>query len=351
MPGTCLNALMRIALIAPPWTPIPPPLYGGIELVVDQTARGLVAAGHDVTLFATGDSTCPVPLKWSLAQAEGMRIGMAVPELRHVIHAYEELADHDVVHDHTMMGPFYSEHYPGLPVVTTIHGPFNEELKDLYRHLGPRVPIICISHAQRRAAPEVPVARVIHHGLDASAFEFGDGAGDEEGEYFVFLGRMSPDKGAHRAIEVARKAGVRVLMAAKMREPWERTYFDESVAPLLGPDAVYLGEVPHERKLELLAGARALLFPIRWNEPFGMVMLESMACGTPVIAFPEGAAPEVVEDGHTGFLCEDESEMVDALGRVGELQREDCRASVEGYFSTRRMVAEHVELYEELVGR
>ncbi|HXQ59476.1 MAG TPA: glycosyltransferase family 4 protein, partial [Acidimicrobiales bacterium] len=252
------------------------------------------------------------------------------------------------VHDHTVMGPFYSERFPGLPVVTTIHGPFNDELTDLYSALGPRVPIIAISHAQQRAAPEVPIARVIHHGLDASVFPFGSGAGDADGDYLVFLGRMAADKGAHRAIEIARAAGCRLLMAAKMREPWERAYFDRQVAPLLGPDAVYLGEVPYERKVELLANARALLFPIRWNEPFGMVMLEAMACGTPVLAFREGAAPEVVDDGTTGFLCDDEADMIAALGRLGELRREDCRASVEGYFSTERMVAEHVELYEEI---
>lgn len=327
---------------------MPPPLYGGIELVVDQLARGLADAGHDVTLFTTGDSSCPVHKRWVLPHAEGQRIGMAVPELRHVMHAYEAVHDHDVVHDHTVVGPFYAERYPDLPVCTTIHGPFNEELTDLYRAMAPRVPIIAISHAQRAGAPEVPIARVIHHGLDATAFPFGDGAGDDEGEYLLFLGRMAPDKGAHRAIAVARKAGMRILLAAKMREAWEHAYFDEQVAPLLGTDAVYLGEVPHERKLELLAGARALLFPIRWNEPFGMVMLESMACGTPVIAFPEGAAPEVVEDGVTGFLVEDEGAMVEAIGRIDELRRADCRAAVEGYFSTGRMVAEHLELYEEL---
>ncbi|HTZ07742.1 MAG TPA: glycosyltransferase family 4 protein [Acidimicrobiales bacterium] len=339
---------MRIALIAPPWTPIPPPLYGGIELVVDQLARGIVEAGHEVTLFTTGDSTCPVPRAWALPHAEGMRIGMAVPELRHVVHAYEVVANHDVVHDHTVMGPFYAERFPGLPVLTTIHGPFNEELTDLYRILAPRVPIVAISHAQHRAAPDIPIARVIHHGVDASAFPFGDGGGDDDGEYVLFLGRMAPDKGAHRAVEVARKAGIRILMAAKMREAWERAYYDEQVAPLLGPEAVYLGEVPHERKLELLAKAKALLFPIRWNEPFGLVMLESMACGTPVLAFPEGAAPEVVEDGKTGFLCEDEAAMVGALGRVDQLARSDCRAAVEGYFSTQRMVADHIELFSEL---
>jgi glycosyltransferase involved in cell wall biosynthesis len=318
---------------------------------VDQLARGLVAAGHDLTLFTTGDSTCPVPRSWVLPHAEGMRIGMAVPELRHVLHAYHAITDHDVVHDHTMMGPFYAERYPDRPVVTTIHGPFNDELTDIYRVLATRVPIIAISHAQRRGAPEIPIARVIHHGLEAADFPVGDGTGDAEGEFLLFLGRMAPDKGAHRAIEVARKAGARVLMAAKMREQWEHDYFDEQVAPLLGPDAVYLGEVSHERKLELLANARALLFPIRWNEPFGMVMLESMACGTPVLAFPEGAVPEVVEHGRTGFLCEDETAMVEAIGRLDQLSRADCRAAVEGYFSTERMVADHVELFTELLSR
>jgi len=304
-----------------------------------------------VTLYATGDSTCPVPTRWVLERAEGMRIGMAVPEIRHVVHAYDAVADCDVVHDHTVMGPFYAERFPDLPVVTTIHGPFNEELTDLYRVLAPRVPIIAISEAQHRGAPDIPIARVIHHGLDAADFPFGDGGGDESGDFLLFLGRMAPDKGAHRAIQVARSAGMRLLMAAKMREAWERSYFDEQVAPLLGADAVYLGEVPHERKIELLCQAKALLFPIRWNEPFGMVMLESMACGSPVLAFPEGAAPEVVEDGKTGFLCADEAAMVEAVGRIDELSRVDCRSAVEGYFSTERMVADHIELYRSLVRR
>jgi glycosyltransferase involved in cell wall biosynthesis len=246
------------------------------------------------------------------------------------------------------MGPFHSEHYPDLPVVTTIHGPFNEELTDLYRSIAHRVPIVAISHAQRRTAPDVAVARVIHHGVEVDQFPVGDGSGDEDGPYVTFLGRMNPEKGAHRAIAVARAAGIRILMAAKMREPEEIRYFAEQVEPQLGPDAIYLGEVSNERKLELLAGASALLFPIRWNEPFGMVMIEALACGTPVLAFPEGAAPEVVDDGKTGFLCADESEMIEALDRLGELKRSDCRLAVEGYFSTNRMVAEHVDLFETL---
>jgi glycosyltransferase involved in cell wall biosynthesis len=284
-----------------------------------------------------------------LPAAEGTRIGMIVPEIRHVIHAYEAVRHCDVVHDHTMAGPFYSERFPGLPVTTTIHGPFNEELTDIYRANADRVPIIAISHAQRRAAPNIPIARVIHHGIDASLFPVGDGAGDEDGPFVLFLGRMADDKGAHRAIEVARKAGIRIMLAAKMREQWEMHYFSEQVEPLLGSDARYLGEVSHERKLDLLARASALLFPIRWNEPFGMVMIEAMACGTPVLAFPEGAAPEVVDDGRTGFLCDDEAAMVEAIGRLDQLDRNDCRLAVEGYFSTQRMVSQHIELFESLV--
>jgi glycosyltransferase involved in cell wall biosynthesis len=345
---------MRIGLVAPPWTPVPPPLYGGIELVVDELARGFQTEGHEVTLFTTGDSTCPVPRRWVLAKAQGTRIGMAVPELRHVLGAYAVLDHCDLVHDHTLAGPLLAAARatgsdPGPPVVTTVHGPLNEDLVDLYQALGDRVPIVCISEAQHRAAPHIPVARVIHHGIDASLFPVGDGKGDDGGPYCLFLGRMAPDKGAHRAITVARKAGLRLLMAAKMREPWEVRYFTEMVEPLLGPDAVYLGEVPHEQKLDLLGGATALLFPIRWNEPFGLVMLEAMACGTPVLAFSEGAAPEVVEQARTGFLCADEEEMIDALARIDEIDRSDCRAAVEGYFSTRRMVADHLSLFDSLV--
>jgi glycosyltransferase involved in cell wall biosynthesis len=336
---------MRIAVIAPPWAPVPPELYGGIELVVDRLARGLYAAGHDVMLFTTGDSTCPVPKQWALPVSEGSRIGVAVPELRHVVHAYEAVQDFDIVHDHTVVGPLYSERFPRLPVVTTVHGPLNHELADLYGSFANRVPVIAISEAQHHPVPDLPIARVIHHGIDADDFPFGDGGAG----HALFLGRMSPDKGAHRAIEAARKAEVPLMMAGKMREPFEVQYFHSEVEPLLSDDIRYLGEVPHEEKVRLLTGARAMLFPIRWNEPFGLVMLEAMACGTPVLAFPEGAAPEVVDHGRTGFLCEDEAAMADALTRVDTIDRRDCRAAVEGYFSTERMAREHVELFEELI--
>jgi glycosyltransferase involved in cell wall biosynthesis len=322
-------------------------LYGGIELIVDRLAKGYQDAGHEVLLYTTGDSTSEVPMDWALAQSEGTRIGMAVPELRHVMHAYDAVQDFDIVHDHTVMGPVYGGAlFPDLKIVTTIHGPFNDELTDLYSRIAHRVPIIAISHAQRRHAPQVRIARVIHHGLNANDFPVGKG----DGGYLLFLGRMAPEKGAHRAMEAAYKAGVPLIMAAKMREPWEFDYFDVYVKPYLNDEIRYLGEVPHEEKLQLIAGAMALLNPIQWPEPFGLVMIEAMACGTPVLAFPEGAAPEIVEDGKTGFLCHDTSDMADAIGRIHKLDRAACRAEVEGYFSTKRMVDEHLNLFEELMG-
>ena len=335
---------MRVAIVAPPWAPIPPDLYGGIEQAVDTLARGIHRAGHEVVLFATGDSTCPVPRRWLLAAAEGNRMGFSVPEVRHVMAAYDVASEYDIVHDHTILGPFYAERYPDLPVVTTIHGPFNEELADIYRRLGERVPIIGISQAQRRPAPDIPIRRVIHHGVDPEGFTVGAG-----GDYCLFLGRMAAEKGPHRAIAAARRAGVRLVVAGKLREPWEHLFFEKEVAPLLGDDVEYVGEVSQAEKERLLGGARATLFPIRWNEPFGLVMLESMACGTPVLAFAEGAAPEVVDHGRTGFLCRDEREMADGIASAGDIDRAVCRAAVEGYFSMDRVVGEHLELFAELL--
>ncbi|GAC1534728.1 MAG: glycosyltransferase family 4 protein [Acidimicrobiales bacterium] len=336
---------MRIAQIAPPWTPVPPPLYGGIELVVDLLSRGLQSAGHEVVLWTVGESTCAVPRRSLLAMAEGHRIGAAVPELRHVLAAYEDLDDVDIIHDHTVFGPLYADRFPQRTVVTTNHGPFGGDLDEIYRVVGRTIPIVCVSHDQRSMAPTIPVSAVIHHGVDPATFPVGTG----DGGYCLFLGRMAPEKGAHRAIAACRKAGVPLLMAAKMREPDERDYFDTRIAPMLGDDVRYLGEVPHEDKLALLGSAMALVNPIRWHEPFGLVMVEAMACGTPVVAFAEGAATEIVDHGRTGFLCRDEADMAESIERVREIDRGACRATVEGYFSMDRMVAEHVALFERLL--
>ena len=344
---------MRIGIMAPPWVPVPPALYGGTESIVDRLARGFVAAGHEVLLWTTGDSTCPVERGWVFERSEGERMGAAVIELRHLIHGYDAMFDWgaDLVHDHTVVGPIYARRFPALPVVTTNHGPFDEDLTDLYRAVAGEVAVIAISHDQASRADDVVIDAVIHHGIDLDDYPAGDGGGDERGEYFLYLGRMAPEKGARRAALAAKRAGVRLLIAAKMREPWEREFFEHRVKPLLDDDIVYVGEVGFEEKLPLLQGATALLNPIRWPEPFGLVMIEALACGTPVLAFREGAAPELVDDGVTGYLCDQTSELGDRIPDSRSLDRAACRKSAETDFSTRRMVEDHLELFDRVLER
>ncbi len=337
---------LKIGIVAPPWVPVPPTSYGGTELVLDVLARGLHAAGHDVTLFTTGDSTCAVPRSYLFEQCDPDRMGYSVLELRHVAAAYEALAGCDIVHDHTMAGLFVSELYPELPVVTTNHGPFNEDLVDIYRQVAHRVPVIGISRHQASTAPaSVPVAAVIHHGLDLSRYEFGPDGGD----YLLSLGRMCHDKGIDRAIEVARRAGMPLVIAAKMREAAEQRYFAEVIEPQLGDDVVYVGEVGHAEKVRLLQGARALLNPIRWPEPFGLVMIEALACGAPVVGGTDGAAPEIVTEGQTGFLADDVDALALAVTRLGTISRQACRDRAERWFSAERMVADHERLFHRIL--
>jgi len=337
---------LRIGVIAPPWVPVPPVEYGGTELVIDLLARGLVEAGNEVVLFTTGDSTCPVTRRWMHPHALGTA---AAPrgEREHVEAAYRELADVDLIHDHTLAGPVRVGLHPtGTPVVTTAHGEFTPVMRRHFATAAARgVSVVAISHAQRSTAPGIPVAAVIHHGIEPERFPAGRG----DGRYALFLGRMSPDKGAHRAIRIARAAGRRIILAAKMQEPEERRYFTERVEPLLGDDAIFVGEVGGRRKVELIGGAEALVNPIRWPEPFGLVMIEALACGTPVLTFPEGAAPEIVEDGRTGWLCVDEDDMASKLAIVSQIDRAACRASVRARFTAARMVREHLALYRRLI--
>ena len=339
-------AWLRIGLVAPPWVAVPPPRYGGSELVIDGLARGLVAAGHEVVLVASGDSTCPVARRSTVPVALGTTAPL-IAELPHVEAAYAALRGRvDIVHDHTLLGPMFAA-TTGVaePVVTTAHGPFTPELTALYAAVAHRSAVVAISRAQRASAPSVPVRAVIHHGIDVERYPGGAGAGG----YVVFLGRMHPDKGPDRAIRAARRAGLPIRLAAKIWEPVERAFYREVVEPLLGPDAEYVGEVGGGAKAELLAGAAALLNPIRWPEPFGLVMIEAMACGTPVISFPSGSAPEVVDEGVTGFLCADEDAMVEAIGRVDTIDRARCRRVAATRFGTARMVADHASLYRSVL--
>jgi glycosyltransferase involved in cell wall biosynthesis len=232
-------------------------------------------------------------------------------------------------------------------VVTTNHGPFDSELYDLYRAISADIPVIAISHSQASARGDATVAAVIHHGIDVSAVPFGWG----EGGYAVTIGRMSPTKGIDVAARVARSIGMPLRIAAKCTEPAERAYFEKRVRPLLGAGIEFIGEVGGEDKLHLLADAKCLLNPIAWAEPFGMVMIEALATGTPVVATPCGAVPEIVDDGVTGFVRGDESDLADAVLKVDDLSRHACRAAAVTRFSVERMAADHVRLFEEITRR
>lgn len=336
---------MRIGLIAPPWAPVPPGGYGGTEQVVNDLALGLSRLGHEVRLFSVGESTCVVPRNWYYQTAVA-QIGTTVPESAHVLAAYNDLRDVDVIHDHTFLGPLVAGGLPDLPpIVATNHGSFTAEARLVYQEAAKNAALVAISRSQRDSAPDVPITAVIPHGIDLQAHAFGDG----DGGYLVFVGRMSPDKGVHIAVRVARRSGCRLLVVSKMREPEEHDYFEREVRPLLAGNVELLHELAAPERIKVLRSATALLNPICWPEPFGLVMAEALACGTPVLAFPNGAAPEIVDDGKTGFLCSDESDMVDALTRVGSLFRRDCRAAAEQRFDLMRMAADHESLYLSLL--
>jgi len=336
---------VRVAILSPVWFAVPPDGYGGIELVVSLLADGLVAAGHDATLFASGDSSTEAELDAVFDEAPSERIGQTFSELRHAINCFERHDDFEVIHDHT--GPL------GLalgsllttPLVHTLHGPLTGEPGKLYQqiaHLVERPCLISLSLAQRRPVSGLPWLANVPNAIDLARYPLEL----HDGDYLLFLGRMSPDKGAHRAIEVAKRAGLPLKLAGKSAEPAEKTYFDERVRPHLDANIEFLGEVGHDEKIALLCRARATLFPIEWEEPFGLVMIESMACGTPVIAAPRGSVPEVVEDGVTGIILDDWATFEDALARAEALDPRKLRRSVEERYSPERMVSDYLATYE-----
>ena len=334
---------MRIGLIAPPWVPVPPPAYGGTEMVIDLLARGLQAAGHEVLLAAAGDSTCPVFLVPGTPAADPGATNDATTLLAHVVTAVEAMTDVDLIHDHTGAAAGYRYRPGGMPLVATNHNQFDAAARTLFRDAARDAAVVAISHDHARHADGVPIARVIHHGLDPSTRPVGDGTGG----YAVFLGRIDPTKGVAEALRIARAADVPLRIAAKMRDASEHDYFEHEVRPLLTRDHEYLGEVSDAEKQVLLGEAFALLNPIQWAEPFGLVMIEALAAGTPVVGTPSGAAPEIVQPGVTGFLAQVD-ELAALLPRATSLDRAACRKDLEQRFSADRMVQEHLQLYGRL---
>ena len=336
---------MRIAVLSPVWFPVPPPGYGGIEWIVSLLADGLVREGHDVTLFASGDSQTKARLEAVYDTAPSEWIGHTYWELRHAVSCLARGGEFDVISDHTGMLGLALGSMGSTPLAHTVHGPLSGEPGRMYEQIVAMLPhaaLIAVSDAQRRPMPNLPWVATCPNALDLSLYPFVP----ERGDYLLFLGRMTADKGAHRAVAVAMESGLPLKLAGKCREPLERRYFDELVRPHLSDRIQYVGEVTHGEKVELLQHARATLFPIEWDEPFGLVMIESMACGTPVVATRWGAVPEVIDDGRTGVVVDDYREMASVIERAAELDPLDCRRYVEERFSSERMVRDYEAAYE-----
>lgn len=336
---------MKIGIAAPIWYPIPPIGYGGIEMVVSLLTEGLVEKGHDVTLFASGDSRTNAQLVSTYDTSPSLRIGEVYPDLVNSLNVYERARDMDIIHDHSgMVGPAIGS-LKDVPVLHTLHGPATPEAKELYHKLDPGLYFNAISEDQRRSFGDLNFVSTIYNAIDLDGSVYSD----EKEDWLLFVGRMNPEKGAHLAVEAANRLGKRLLMATKMAEPDEQYYFEHQVAPLLNSNIEVLGEISPTEKAELYSKAACTLFPIEWPEPFGLVMIESMAAGTPVVAMRNGAVPEVIEDKETGFIVDSMDEMTAAVERVDAIDPAACRSAVERRFSSQRMVDEYEQAYERIL--
>ena len=334
---------MRIAMLAPIAWRTPPRHYGPWESVVSLLAEGLVARGIDTTLFATGDSQTAGKLHAVCARGYEEDRGLIpkVWECLHISEVFEHAGEFDLIHNHFDFLPLSYAGLVSTPVVTTIHGFSSPGILPVYRKYNGRVAYVSISDADR--AEGLDYVRTIHHGIDLARFDF---QGQPDG-YLLFFGRIHPDKGAREAIEIARACGKRLLMAGIIQD---EGYYRRHVAPHLDNDRVtYVGSVGPERRNELLGGALALLHPIGFDEPFGLSIVEAMACGTPTIAFARGSMPELIEHGRNGFLVDDTAGAIEHVTRIGEIDRAACRRTVEERFTADRMVGQYIEVYERMV--
>jgi glycosyltransferase involved in cell wall biosynthesis len=338
---------LRIAVVAPPYFSVPPHAYGGVEAVVAGLVDTLVSHGHHVTLVAAGrNGTRAQEFVQTWADPPAHLLGGSIGE---VINAARVLAglrldSVDLVHDHTLAGPLLAASRR-VPTVVTVHGPL-DELVDVYRPLGRTVQLVAISRAQTRQAPELNWVGAVPNGIDVDSFPFRS----RKDDYVLFLGRHHPTKAPHLAIAAAKAAGVRILLAGKCNEKVEHEYYEREIRPRLGDDVIDVGVADAARKRRLLAGARCLVFPVCWDEPFGLVMTEAMACGTPVVALARGAVPEVVAHGRTGFVVDRPDELAAAILRTHELDPAECRAWVGERFSLEAMSRGYERVYRTVLG-
>ena len=344
---------LRVAMVAPPWIPVPPPGYGGIESVVALLCDGLVERGVEVTLFAAPGSSSRAEVRPVLSRCYPDRIERALHEVDHVARVWEAVDDarrsgrpFDLIHDHCGFTGFAMADRIGTPLLHTLHGPFDADTFEFYRRHAVKAVAVAISTSQAAAAPEpLRIVAVVPNPTDVAAWPFSVVKDD----YLLWVGRIVPEKGPQRAIAAAQTAGMRLVLAGPV-QPGHEAFFREQIAPHVDDDRVrYFGEIGGVVKQRLFMSARALLMPIRWPEPFGMVMVEALSAGTPVIAFAEGAAPEIVDDGTTGFLVADEADMAKAISRVQRLDPRTCREQARRRFSKERVAASYEAAYRAVI--
>ncbi len=340
---------MRIAQLAPPWITVPPAGYGGTEWVVQQLCDGLVANGHEVVLYATGDSRTAAELRSIFPVQIPDVMGQSAYDARHVSWAFADIGRerYDLVHDHSgFLGVAFSR-YLEPPVFHTVHCAFDAAAYPFYEQFAQAVTYGAISEYQKSMAPPgMNWGGVIYNAIDVDHWPYTP----DKDDYLLAFGRVCEAKGFHLSIEAAKRTGHRLIMAGVLQEQY-RDYYEAKVAPHVdGDQIVYEGEVSDERKRELFARAKAFVFPITWPEPFGLVMIEANATGTPVVALREGSVPEVLADGETGFVCDTFDEFVAAIGRVGEIDPAVCRETVQRRFSIERMVADYEAAYRRMLG-
>jgi len=345
---------LRVAMLAPPWISVPPSGYGGVEAVVGALTEALVDRGVDVTLFGAPGSRSTATVRTLLDEVHPDEIERSLYEADHVARAFALIepraawGSFDVIHDHCGFTALAMADRLETPLVHTLHGPFDGGTSPFYEHHAHKAQLVAISEAQLASAPPgVTAAAVIPNPIDVSAWPLRE----HKDDYLLWVGRITPEKGPQRAIDAAAIAGVPLVLAGIV-QPGQERFFDQEIAPRIDGERVrFAGEVTGAAKRSLFAGARGLLMPIRWDEPFGMVMIEALACGTPVIAFPEGAVPEIVHDGETGFLVADEREMAVAIGRLPAIAARRCRAWVAAHCDATVVAAAHEELYRSVTAR
>ncbi len=342
---------LRIAMLAPPWISVPPRGYGGVESVVGSLTEALVQRGNDVTLFCAPGSRSSANVAALLETCHPNEIERSLYEADHVARAFGQIerADDgppfDVVHDHCGFTALAMADRLDTPLVHTLHGQFTADTEAFYAHHGRKATLVGISGAQLAMAPVgLTIAGTIPNPIDVRSWPLRE----HKDDYLLWVGRITPEKGPHRAIAAARASGVPLVLAGII-QPGQQDYFDREIAPRIDGDQVrFVGEIGGSRKASLFAGARALLMPIRWEEPFGMVIVEALACGTPVISFAEGAAPELVVDGKTGFLVDDERAMAAAVDRLPAIRARACRAWVSENCDTRVVAAAYERTYRSV---